>query len=51
MAGSKDLLSLHQVTDLIDKGLLVASANYRLCPTITVHVGPVTDALDAYKWC
>ncbi|KAJ6026868.1 hypothetical protein N7460_011685 [Penicillium canescens] len=49
--GSKDMLSQHQVTDLVDKGFVVASPNYRLCPTITVHDGPVTDALDAYDWC
>ncbi|KAF4995703.1 hypothetical protein FDECE_12732 [Fusarium decemcellulare] len=48
--GSKELLVRHQAAKLVDLGFVVVSANYRLSPTITVYEGPVTDALDAYKW-
>lgn len=48
--GSKELLSQNYVEKLLSLGFVVVSANYRLCPTITVFEGPVTDALDAYGW-
>lgn len=48
--GSKELLSQNHVKKLLDLGFVVVSANYRLCPTISVFGGPVTDALDAYSW-
>lgn len=48
--GSKELLSQNHVEKLIGLGFVVVSANYRLCPTISVFEGPVTDALDAYDW-
>lgn len=35
---------------LLDLGFIVVSANYRLCPTITLYEGPVKDSLDAYEW-
>lgn len=35
---------------LLDLGFIVVSANYRLCPTITLYEGPVEDSLDAYEW-
>lgn len=35
---------------LLDRGFIVVSANYRLCPTITLYEGPVRDSLDAYEW-
>lgn len=48
--GSKELLSQNYVQKLHSLGFVVVSANYRLCPTISVFDGPVTDALDAYNW-
>lgn len=48
--GSKELLSQNHVDKLLGLGFVVVSANYRLCPTISVFEGPVTDALDAYSW-
>ncbi|KAH7376899.1 Alpha/Beta hydrolase protein [Plectosphaerella cucumerina] len=48
--GSKALFSQRQATKLLDLGFVVVSADYRLCPTVTVYDGPVTDALDAYQW-
>lgn len=48
--GSKELLSQNYVEQLLGLGFVVVSANYRLCPTISVFDGPVTDALDAYGW-
>lgn len=48
--GSKELLSQSHVQKPSNLGFVVVSANYRLCPTSSVFDGPVTDALDAYKW-
>lgn len=48
--GSKELLSQNYAGKLLGLGFVVVSANYRLCPTISVFEGPVTDALDAYSW-
>ncbi|KAJ5904899.1 uncharacterized protein N7473_001815 [Penicillium subrubescens] len=48
--GSKEMLPHYQAAKLVDLGFVVVSANYRLCPTITVYEGPVSDAFDAYKW-
>lgn len=48
--GSKELLSQNHVDKLLGLGFVVVSANYRLCPTISVFDGPVMDALDAYGW-
>lgn len=44
------MLSHYQAAKLVELGFVVVSANYRLCPTITVYEGPVSDAFDAYKW-
>lgn len=38
------------VEKLLELGFVVVSANYRLCPTISLFDGPVSDALDAYQW-
>ncbi|KAK7725537.1 hypothetical protein SLS63_008141 [Diaporthe eres] len=48
--GSKELLSQNHIEKLLGLGFVVVSANYRLCPTISVFEGPATDAFDAYGW-
>ncbi|RHZ66779.1 uncharacterized protein CDV56_109393 [Aspergillus thermomutatus] len=48
--GSKELLPQFYKDRLIELGFIVVSANYRLCPTISVYNGPVKDCLDAYEW-
>lgn len=50
VCGSKELLGKFHIQQLIDFGFVVVSVNYRLCPTISLFDGPVTDALDAYAW-
>ncbi|KAH6661747.1 Alpha/Beta hydrolase protein [Halenospora varia] len=48
--GSKRMLQKAQIEKLLELGFVVVSANYRLCPTISLYDGPVTDSLDAFKW-
>ncbi|KAK7739360.1 hypothetical protein SLS63_001703 [Diaporthe eres] len=48
--GSKAMLPPYHRDRLLDLGFIVVSANYRLCPTITLYEGPVKDSLDAYEW-
>lgn len=48
--GSKAMLPPYHRDRLLDLGFIVVSANYRLCPTITLYEGPVRDSLDAYEW-
>ncbi|PVH74399.1 alpha/beta-hydrolase [Cadophora sp. DSE1049] len=50
VSGSKELLGKLHIQKLLEFGFVVVSANYRLCPTISLAEGPVSDALDAYQW-
>lgn len=48
--GSKELLSLKHAEKLLGLGFVFVPANYRLCPTIYVFEGPITDALVTCGW-
>jgi acetyl esterase/lipase len=50
VSGSKELLGKLHIQKLLEFGFVVVSANYRLCRTISLAEGPVSDALDAYQW-
>merc|ERR1712093_890 len=50
VSGSKELLGKLHIQKLLEFGFVVVSANYRLCPTISLAKGPASDALDAYQW-
>ncbi|KAF2102788.1 alpha/beta-hydrolase [Rhizodiscina lignyota] len=47
---TKEQMVKGYIEKLLELGFVVISANYRLCPTIKLFDGPVTDALDVYRW-
>jgi len=40
-----------QIEELNNSGFVVISADYRLCPQVSLFEGPIEDAVDAYQWC
>ncbi|KAI8921285.1 Alpha/Beta hydrolase protein [Powellomyces hirtus] len=50
VVGSKDMIPRLPIEKLASLGFVVVIPNYRLCPQISVHDGPVTDAKDALAW-
>lgn len=53
MIGSKDILSDEYpayIEKMLQLGFIVVAANHRLCPTISLYDGPVTDSRDCYTW-
>jgi acetyl esterase/lipase len=40
-----------QIESLVNKGFLVVTPEYRLCPQVSLYEGPIQDAKDALKWC
>lgn len=51
VVGSRDMLPQEQIQYLTDSGFVVVSADYRLCPQVSLYDGPIQDAKDAYTWC
>jgi acetyl esterase/lipase len=45
------MLPQEQIQYLTDSGFVVVSADYRLCPQVSLYEGPIQDAKDAYTWC
>jgi len=45
------MLPEEQIQYLADAGYVVVSADYRLCPQVSLYEGPIEDAKDAYRWC
>lgn len=45
------MLPIEQIDYLANSGLVVVSADYRLCPQVSLYEGPIQDAKDAYRWC
>lgn len=50
MTLSRKAIRNAQTSYLLDRGILVISLDYRLCPEISVCDGPITDVRDAYAW-
>lgn len=44
------MLPQEQIQYLADAGYVVVSADYRLCPQVSLYEGPIEDAKDAYRW-
>jgi acetyl esterase/lipase len=40
-----------QIAFLVNKGFVVVTPEYRLCPQVNLYEGPVQDAKDVYHWC
>jgi acetyl esterase/lipase len=49
--GAKEHIPSNQIETLLELGFVVVSVNYRLCPTISLYDGPLTDCKDCYAWC
>jgi len=45
------MISQQHIEDLLGLGFVVASADYSLCPHVSLYDGPEADAKDAYRWC
>lgn len=47
---SRNDIRLAQVKMLLEAGIVPVSIDYRLCPEVSLIEGPMTDALDAFRW-
>ncbi|KAJ4129605.1 hypothetical protein NW754_003887 [Fusarium falciforme] len=43
-------IRLDQVSMALDRGFVVVSIDYRLCPEVTLAEGPMADTVDALAW-
>ncbi|KAL2852236.1 Alpha/Beta hydrolase protein [Aspergillus pseudodeflectus] len=50
-AGGKEWVPVSQLQELTTLGFVAVSVNYRLCPTISLSDGPLSDCKDCYAWC
>ena len=50
MTFSKNIVRPWQIPLLLENGILPVSIDYRLCPEVTLHEGPMSDARDAVVW-
>lgn len=48
--GEASMNSRDQIEDCTDRGWIVLSAEYRLCPGVTALEGPIQDARDLLHW-
>ncbi|KAF2151530.1 alpha/beta-hydrolase [Myriangium duriaei CBS 260.36] len=48
--GEASMNNRDQIQDCSDRGWMVLSAEYRLCPGVNVLDGPMTDARDLLNW-
>lgn len=39
------------IEDLVAAGFVVVSADYTLCPQLSLYDGPLQDARSVYAWC
>jgi acetyl esterase/lipase len=51
VVGSRMMLPMVQIEYLANAGFVVVSADYRLCPQVSLYEGPIQDAKDVYAWC
>jgi acetyl esterase/lipase len=49
--GKRTDIASHWIKALTDRDFVVVSIDYRLCPQVSLHEGPVQDTRDAYHWC
>ena len=50
MLGHARMNNKDQIEDCLQRGWIVLSLEYRLCPGVNVLKGPMADARDALKW-
>ncbi len=44
------MISQQHIVDLLGLGFVVVSADYSLCPQVSLYEGPEQDAKDVFKW-
>jgi acetyl esterase/lipase len=49
--GSTNMIPKTQIAALVEKGFIVVTPEYRLCPQVSLYDGPVQDAKDVLAWC
>lgn len=45
------MISSQPISDIVGAGFVFVSADYSLCPQVSLYNGPEQDAKDAYHWC
>ena len=51
MVGTRAMIPRHHISDLEAAGFVVVTADYSLCPQVSLYDGAHRDAKDAYRWC
>jgi len=49
--GSTAMIPKSQINSLVNKGFVVVTPEYRLCPQVSLYEGPIQDAKESLKWC
>jgi hypothetical protein len=49
--GSLKMVLERQIANLVGRGFVVVTPEYRLCPQVSLYEGPIQDAKDVYRWC
>ncbi|KAH8706952.1 alpha beta-hydrolase [Phaeosphaeriaceae sp. PMI808] len=49
--GSTKMIPRCEIDYLVERGFVVITPEYRLCPQVTLYDGPVQDAKDVFAWC
>jgi acetyl esterase/lipase len=49
--GTTKMIPERQVANLVGRGFVVVTPEYRLCPQVSLYEGPIQDAKDVYRWC
>jgi acetyl esterase/lipase len=49
--GSTKMIPEGQIANLVGRGFVVVTPEYRLCPQVSLYEGPIQDAKDVYEWC
>ncbi|MCJ1442178.1 MAG: hypothetical protein MMC23_002671 [Stictis urceolatum] len=50
VGGSIDLIPPNQIEALVKLGFVVVLPEYRLCPQVSLFEGPLTDAIESFRW-
>ncbi|CAO2648250.1 Nn.00g075170.m01.CDS01 [Neocucurbitaria sp. VM-36] len=48
--GTTALTPKNQIANLVSRGFVVVTPEYRLCPQVSLYDGPIQDAKDVYHW-
>ncbi|KAJ4369617.1 hypothetical protein N0V83_005379 [Neocucurbitaria cava] len=48
--GTTDMIPKNQIANLVARGFVVVTPEYRLCPQVSLSDGPIRDAKEVYQW-